>query len=126
LAPGLLSKLLALLALLRRRGWIEQLSPFAAALVRVGARLTRAEADAAAIRVAVRGSRNGVEQEHVACLIGRASAGPAMAAAPIVTLVRTWLEQGVRDAGALPCIGLLDFADLKPELARHDIVLVRE
>jgi saccharopine dehydrogenase-like NADP-dependent oxidoreductase len=126
LAPGVLSKLLALFAALRRGGWMAQLSPFAAGLVRLGARLTRAEADAAAIRVAVRGSRHGVEQEHVACLIGRASAGPAMAAAPIVTLVRTWLEQGVRDTGALACIGLLDLSDLKPELARHDIVLVRQ
>jgi hypothetical protein len=126
LAPGLLSALLALLAGLRRRGWIERLSPFAGGLVRLGARLTRAEADIAAIRVAVRGSRDGAEQEYVACLIGRASAGPAMAAAPIIALVRTWLERGPGEAGASPCVGLIDFGDLKPELARHDIVLVRQ
>lgn len=126
LAPGLLSGLLRVLALMRRRGWIEQLSPFTAGVVRLAAYITSADADSAAIRVAMRGTRAGVEQEHLACLIGRGSAGPAIAAAPIVTLVRRWLERGAHDTGAMSCTGLLSLDDLKPELARHDIVLVRE
>jgi saccharopine dehydrogenase-like NADP-dependent oxidoreductase len=126
LAPGLQSALLALYALLRRLGWIERLSPFAALLVRLATVLTRADAVSAAICVSMRGTRRGTEQEHVACLIGRRRDGPAIAAAPIVTLVRQWLERGVHEVGAMASVGLFSLEDLKPELARHDVVLVRQ
>jgi len=126
-APGLLNMMLATLAAMRRRGWVERLSPFSAALIRIAARATRAHANAAAVRVAMSGTRHGSEEEqHVAALMARNGAGPAIAAAPILALVRRWAERGVKESGAQPCVGLLDFADLKRELVEHDVVLVRQ
>jgi saccharopine dehydrogenase-like NADP-dependent oxidoreductase len=125
-APGFLNFVLAMLAFLRRRGWVQRLSPMTAWLVRTAARVTRAHVDAAGIRVAMSGNRRSTEEEHVVYLIARDGAGPAIAAAPMLTLVRKWLEQGVQQTGAVTCVDLLRFGDLKPELARHHIVLVRE
>jgi saccharopine dehydrogenase-like NADP-dependent oxidoreductase len=125
-APGLLNKILSGLAAMRRDGKAEHLSPATGLLLRVAARMTRTHSNTAAIRVAIQGVRRGVEEEHVAYLIGRDGAGPVIAAAPILALVRKWIESGVPDTGAVTCVGLLDFSDLKPGLINHDVVLVRE
>lgn len=125
-APGLLNKILAGLAIMRRNGKAERLSLATGLLLRVAARMTRAYANTAAIRIAVQGVRHGVEEEYVAYLVGRNGAGPAIAAAPILALVRKWVGAGVSDTGAVVCADLLDFNDLKPELVDHDVVLVRE
>ena len=125
-APGLLSAVIAVMAKLRRSGSVQGLSPFAAWFVRRTARSARTHGRAAAIRVAVRGTRRNQEDEYVAHLVARGNAGPAIAAAPILALVRRWVEKGVEETGAMNCVGMLDFEDLRPELARHDIVLVRE
>ncbi|HYM47415.1 MAG TPA: saccharopine dehydrogenase NADP-binding domain-containing protein [Burkholderiaceae bacterium] len=122
-APGLLNLMLAVLALLRRRGLIKRLSPLTGLLMRAAA---SKQVDAAAIRIAMRGSVRGADEEHIVYLVGRNGAGPAIAAAPIVTLVRKWLEYGTGEYGALACVGLLDFDALKPALAGNDVVLVRE
>jgi saccharopine dehydrogenase-like NADP-dependent oxidoreductase len=125
-APGMLNRILSGLAAMRRNGQAEQLSRTTSALVRLAARLTRAHSNTAAIRVAVQGLHRGVEEEHVVYLVGRDGAGPAIAAAPILALLRKWLDGGVKEAGAEACVGMLDFDDLKPGLVGHDVVLVRE
>jgi saccharopine dehydrogenase-like NADP-dependent oxidoreductase len=125
-APGMLNRILSGLASMRRNGKANGLSRTATALVRVAARMTSAHANTAAVRVAVQGLRRGVEEEHVVCLVGRDGAGPAIAAAPILALLHKWLDHGVRDDGAVTCVGLLKFEDLKPSLVGHDVVLVRE
>ncbi len=126
-APGLLSFVIALLAAQRRAGSVRHLSPMTARLVRLAARLSRAHGEAGAIRVAVRGlSRRHIEEEHVVYLVARAGTGPAIAAAPILALVRKWVEHGVPETGALPCVGMLSLDDIRPELADHNIVLIRE
>jgi hypothetical protein len=88
--------------------------------------MTRAHVNAAGIRVAMSGSRRNTEEEHIVTLVARDGAGPAISAAPILALVRQWLEHGVKQTGAVTCVDLLSFDDLKPELAGHHIVLVRE
>lgn len=125
-APGFLNFTLAVLAFLRRRGWVRRFSPLTAWFVRTVASLSQAHVNAAGIRVAMRGSRRSTEEEHVVALIARDGAGPAISAAPILALVRQWLAQGVKQTGAMTCVDLLSFDDLKPELAGHHIVLVRE
>ena len=58
--------------------------------------------------------------------MGRDGAGPAIAAAPILTLVRRWLTQGVDDVGAMPAAGLVNLEQMKPELVDCNVVLVRQ
>jgi hypothetical protein len=111
---------------MRRRVGSEHLSPAMARLMRVAALTVGRRSNAAAIRVAMHGVRRGSEEQHVAYLIGRNGAGPAIAAAPILALLRKWIDKGVKESGAVTCASLLDFDDLKPGLANHDIVLVRE
>jgi short subunit dehydrogenase-like uncharacterized protein len=120
-APGLLSFVVGVLA---RRS--KPLSGMAAWLVRRAAAMKRSDGACASVRVAMRGTRRSAEEEHVVYLIARDGAGPAIAAAPILALVRRWVEQGVNETGALSSVGLLTFDDLKPELVRHDITLVKE
>jgi saccharopine dehydrogenase-like NADP-dependent oxidoreductase len=124
-APGLLNRLLSSVSGVSRNGRAS-LSRRMAMLLRFAARMSSPQANVAAIRIAIQGVRRGTEEEHVLCLVGRNGAGPAIAAAPIVALVRKWREHGVSDAGAVPCIGLLGFEDIKPALMDRDVVLVRE
>ena len=124
-APGALNMTLATLAAMRVRGWVKRLSPMPTLLVRLAAHLIYVGAKASALRVAVTGVRDSVKEEHVAYLIARNDAGTALSAAPILALVRRWVQEGVKQTGAVPCVGMLGFNDLKPEMAPYDIVLVR-
>lgn len=123
---GMLNMTLSTFAAMRRRGGSEQLSPMMTRLVRFAAWTIGSGSNAAAIRVAMHGIRRGSEEQHVVYLIGRNGAGPAIAAAPILTLLRKWIDKGVKESGAVTCNSLIDFDDLKPSLAEHDVVLVRE
>jgi hypothetical protein len=78
-----------------------------------------------AVRVVVSGERGNVERTHTVCLLARGSGGLALATGPAVALVRRWAHEGVAIAGAIPCVGLLDFDAIKDELLTEDVVLVR-
>jgi saccharopine dehydrogenase-like NADP-dependent oxidoreductase len=121
----LLNTMLSTFAAIRRRGSGEW-SPAMARLMRVAAWAAGRRSSAAAIRVAVHGVRRGNEEQHVAYLIGRNGAGPAIAAAPILALLGKWIDKGVKESGAVTCGSLVDFNDLKAGLSGHDVVLVRE
>jgi saccharopine dehydrogenase-like NADP-dependent oxidoreductase len=125
-APGVLSGAISFLAFLRRRHWLKNLSPFSAMLVRAAARVSSAGTDAAGVRVDIRGVRRSTDEAHVAALIGRDGAGPAIAAAPVLALIRRWLAKGVDQTGAAVAAGMLHFDDIKPELSDCSVVLVRQ
>ncbi|GEM_PF-1339606 len=127
-APGFLSFMITILEKLRQRGTVRELSPLIAWFVRRAAarRGRHSLGRASSIRVAVRGSRRNHDEEYVAYLVARDGAGPAIAAAPILALVRRWVEKGVKETGAVTCVDMLGFDDLRPELMNHNIVLVRE
>jgi hypothetical protein len=48
-----------------------------------------------------------------------------ISSSPALALVRKWVERGVPDAGAVPCIGQLTWDEIRAEMVNHDIVLVR-
>lgn len=122
---NLFNRGLALLGLLRRWGWMKNLPAWAPALNAASHLFRSFGGMAGGMRVLVRGRRHGEEIEHTAFLIARDASGPAIACAPASALVRHWIERGVNDAGAMPCIGLLTWDEIKAELLNHDIRLVR-
>lgn len=94
-------------------------------LVRLGAWLLPTRRRAGGLRVEVRGERRGAESTHTAFLIARDGNSQAIAAAPIVALVRKWAARGTAERGVLPCVGLLDWDEIRAELRDYDIVLIR-
>ena len=125
LPSRVLNVLMSVLSWLRHRGAFEELPRAAAWLIRALAALSRPGGASAGLRVLMRGTKGGEETAHVAYLIARAADGPAIAAAPLIALVKKWVRAGVPRAGALPCIGLLSLEEIKAELLPYDIVLVR-
>jgi saccharopine dehydrogenase-like NADP-dependent oxidoreductase len=95
------------------------------ALVRTGARLLPTRRYGGGLRVEVRGECRGAETAHTAFLIARDRHSQAIAAAPIVALVRKWVARGAAERGVLPCVGLLDWNEIRAELRDYDIVLIR-
>lgn len=122
---SLFNRGLALLGLLRRWGWMKNLPAWAPALNAASHLFRSFGGVAGGMRVRVRGRRHGEEIEHTVFLIARDASGPAIACAPASALVRQWIERGVSAAGAMPCIGLLTWDEIKAELLNHDIRLVR-
>jgi hypothetical protein len=59
------------------------------------------------------------------CLIVRDDNGPAIACSPAVALIRKWVEHGVPESGAMPCVGLLTWDEIKAEMVDYNITLVR-
>lgn len=116
---------LALLGRMRRWGWIKNLSGWAPGLVAASHLFDGLGGVAGGMRVLVRGRKDGEEIEHTAFLIARDANGPAIPCSPAVALIRKWIEHGVPDAGAMPCVGLLTWNEIKAELLAHDITLVR-
>lgn len=94
-------------------------------LVRAGARYLPTRRCGGGLRVEVRGERRGDELTHTAFLIARDRHSPAIAAAPILALAKKWLVRGTAERGVFPCVGLLDWDELRAELRDHDIVLIR-
>ncbi len=94
-------------------------------LVRLGARWLPTRRFAGGLRVEVRGERRGVELAHTAFLIARDRHSQAIAAAPILALVKKWVARGTAERGVLPCVGLLDWDEIRAELRDYDIVLIR-
>jgi saccharopine dehydrogenase-like NADP-dependent oxidoreductase len=75
--------------------------------------------------VEVRGDKDGEQLARSVFLMARDGNTPAIAAAPAIALVRKWVRQGVSAAGVTPCVGLLDWPEVRSELMDYDIVLVR-
>jgi len=116
---------LFLLARARRLGWIKNLTGWAPGLI-VASHLFRGFGSAAGgMQVLVRGRKNGEEIQHTASLVARDNNGLMISCSPALALIRKWVERGVADSGAVPCVGLLAWDEIKAEMVSHDIVLVR-
>ncbi|MEW6330392.1 MAG: saccharopine dehydrogenase NADP-binding domain-containing protein [Pseudomonadota bacterium] len=110
---------------LRRRGMMHGLpSPVRGSLRAISAMPRFGDLNGG-LGVEVRGDRGGEPRTRSVFLIARDGSTPAIAAAPAVALVRKWTRQGVSSAGVTPCVGLLDWPEVRDELMACDIVLVR-
>lgn len=116
---------LVILGRMRRWGWITNLSRWAPGLTAIGHFFHGFGNVAGGMRVLVRGRKDGQEVEHTVFLLARDANGPAIECSPAVALIRKWVEHGASDAGALPCVGLLTWDEIKAELVDYDITLVR-
>lgn len=122
---GLFNRGLALLGRMRRWGWIKNPAGWAPLLTVTGRLFRGFGGVAGGMQVRVRGRRHGQEIEHTASLLARDASGPDIACSPAVALIRKWVEHGVPETGALPCVGLLTWDEIRAELVNHDITLVR-
>ena len=77
------------------------------------------------ISVALSGSRSGQALTHQLYLLARDKSGPMISCSPAIALIKKWVQSGVQQPGAFPCVGLVNFAEIKNELKGHDIVIVR-
>ena len=110
---------------LGRRGVITEPPGSLLTLVRLGARLLPTHRFAGGLRVELHGEHRGEELMHTVFLVARDRHCAAISAAPVLALVKKWLAHGVATPGVTPCVGLLDWDELKAELLAYDIVLVR-
>jgi len=117
---------LAGLGWLGRRELLNAPPGWLLALVRHSARWLPTRRLAGGLRVEVRGERRGQELVHTAYLVARDRDCPAIAVAPILALTKKWLTRGTIERGVLPCIGLLDWDEIRAELRTHDVVLIRQ
>lgn len=110
---------------LKRRGMAHNLpAPVMALLYAIGA-LPGFGNPNGGLSVEVRGDKGGDNLVRSIFLVARDGSMPAIAAAPAIALVKRWVRQGVSTAGVTPCVGLLDWPDVRNELLGNDIVLVR-
>lgn len=114
---------LAILGRARRWGWIKNLTGWAPGLIAASHLFRGFGGVAGGMRVLVRGRKNGEEIQRSAFLIARDANGPAIPCSPSVALIRKWVEHGVPDTGAVPCVGQLTWDEIKAELVNYDIVL---
>lgn len=123
--PGLLSAFLASLAFPLRAGLLHRPSSVQRLLYLAAGFAPRSRL-AAGIRVVLGGLRGRTRERYVASLVARNGSARAVGWSPVVALLRRWLARGVPEAGASSCVGLLELADLVPDLGGPDVVLVRE
>ena len=116
---------LFLLAKMRRWGWIKNLRAWGPALIATSRLFRRYGSVTGGMRVLVRGRKNGEEIRHTVFLISRDNNGLVISCSPALALVRRWIERGVAESGAVPCVGQLTWDEIKTEMLNHDIVLVR-
>ena len=81
--------------------------------------------DKDALGVMMKGEVAGQEVDHVAYLIGRSQSSLVIPCAPVVSLIKKWVNQGIDRPGAISCQDILQMDDVRLELSQHDIVLVR-
>jgi hypothetical protein len=110
---------------LKRHGMMQSLpSPVTASLHAISV-LPRFGDPNGGLAVELRGDKGGEPLVHSVFLVARDGNTPAIAAAPAIALIRKWTRQGVSTAGVTPCVGLLDWTEVRNELMEYDIVLVR-
>jgi len=76
---------------------------------------------AAALQVELRGQCDGAACTHVMTLVVHDAPGYSLTSAPLVALVRHWVEHGPDRAGADPGLDLVDWTDISRELQREGI-----
>jgi saccharopine dehydrogenase-like NADP-dependent oxidoreductase len=109
---------------LKRQGMIHSLpSPVTASLYAISS-LPRFGDPNGGVGVEVRGDKGGEQLVRSVFLVARDGNTSAIAAAPAIALVRKWARLGVSTAGVTPCVGLLDWPEVRNELMSYDIVLV--
>ena len=116
---------LALLGKWKRHGGIKDLPRWAPSLITLSNLFRHRGSVAGGMRVQVRGQKHGKELTQTVYLIARDANGPAIPCSPAVALIRKWVTQGVPLTGAVPCVGLLAWEEIKAELISYDITLVR-
>lgn len=116
---------LAMLGRMRRWGWVKDLPHWAPALIAASNFFRGSGGVAGGMRVRVRGRKNDQDVEHTVFLMARDANGPAIPCSPAVALIRQWVERGISTPGAVPCVGLLTWDDIKAELMNYVITLVR-
>jgi hypothetical protein len=117
---------LFLLARMRRWGWVKNMPWWAPGLIAAGRLFRNVGSNVGGMRVLVRGRRNDEELEHTVFLIARDNNSLDISCSPALALIRRWVDRGVPDFGAVPCVGLLSWDEIKAEMLDHDIVLVRQ
>ena len=122
---GLFNHGLAMLGRMRRWNWIKNLSDWAPGLAAIGRLFRGFGGVSGGLQVRMRGRKQDKEIEHTVSLMARDTNGPAIECSPAVALIRQWVERGVPETGAMPCVGLLTWDEIKAELVNHDITLVR-
>ncbi len=116
---------LALLGKWKRHGWIKDLPRLAPSLIAASNLFRNHGSVASGMQVQVRGLKAGKELTQTVYLIARDANGPAISCSPAVALIRKWVVHGVPLTGAVPCVGLLTWNEIKAELMNYDITLVR-
>ena len=116
---------LAWLSRIRRHGWIKNLPNWAPSLIFMSNLFRNQGGEAGGMRVLVRGSHDGEELTHTVYLIARDANGPAIPCSPAVALIRKWVQQGISESGAMPCVGLLKWDEIRAELTNYNISLIR-
>lgn len=116
---------LAVLGRSRRSGLIKNLSGWAKGLNAAGHLFRGFGSSMGGMQIRVLGQKNGNELAHTMYLIVRDENGPAISCSPAVALIRKWVEHGVPDSGAMPCVGLLTWDEIKAEMVDYNITLVR-
>jgi hypothetical protein len=116
---------LAVLGRSRRSGLIKNLPGWAKGLNAASHLFRGFGSSLGGMQIRVQGRKNGDELAHTMCLIVRDDNGPAIACSPAVALIRKWVEHGVPESGAMPCVGLLTWNEIKAEMVDYNITLVR-
>lgn len=122
---GLFNLGLSMLARSRRKTGINAPEKLARWLLRLGRMARNFGSDNDVLGVIVRGIKDGREIEHSAYLVARAGAGVAIPCAPALALAHKLLNEGVPGAGVARTQDILVFDDVRAELSRHNVVLVR-
>jgi len=122
---GLFNLGLSLLARSRRSKGINAPEKLARWLLRLGRMARNFGSDNDVLGVVVRGIKDGKHIEHSAYLVARAGAGVAIPCAPALALVHKLLNEGVPGMGVARTQDMLDFDNVRTELSRHNVVLVR-
>jgi Saccharopine dehydrogenase NADP binding domain len=122
---GLFNRGLVLLGRMRRWGWVKNLPGWAPGLIAASKLWRGSGGVTGGMRVLVRGRKDDRDAEHTVFLMTRDVNGPAIPCSPAVALIRRWVERGVTTPGAVPCVGLLTWDDIRAEMVDFDITLVR-
>ncbi len=116
---------LALLARLRRRGWLRGLTNQAGLFTRLSWLLFPFGSPHGAIAVRIEGEKEGRPVRRRLAIVAEAD-GPLVAAAPAVLLAQRLLTGHLPERGAFPCLELVDFAELMDFLSRRGFKAFRE
>jgi len=116
---------LAILAWLRRIGWLKRPVRYTRLLFGFARWFRGSGGPEYAVQVQVLGTKGDKAVEHLATLFDADSEKLGLLNCIVVTLIKRWVEHGVPEFGAVTAIGVVDLDTLKPELIAHNIKLIR-